>query len=274
MPELPEVETVARALRRVLVGKRIAGAVFIGKMRLPFDAGHAAKLLAGKKISAVRRRAKYLIVECAGGAAVLAHLGMTGSFRVEPANLPRQGHDRAAFPLSDGNELRYADPRRFGFVKPVELPVPGGDPEDLSRLGPEPLDRSFTGKILFAVSRQRRTPVKVFLMDQEVVAGVGNIYASEALHAAEIDPARIAGELSMAECARVATEVKRVLRKSIGRGGSTIKDYRRVDGNEGKFQLSLKVYGRAGLSCARCGGTVAVSRQGGRSTFYCPDCQR
>ena len=184
MPELPEVETVVKALNLSLAGRVLTGAENIGKLRLPFDADAVSRALTGKRILGVRRRAKYILFDFPGNLALLAHLGMTGRFRLAPAGEPRERHDRVAFRLRGGEDLIFADTRRFGFVKLVELPGPGGCPGELARLGPEPLDRSFSGKTLSARAAGRRTPAKVFLMDQEVVVGVGNIYASEALHAA------------------------------------------------------------------------------------------
>ncbi|MDR1520418.1 MAG: bifunctional DNA-formamidopyrimidine glycosylase/DNA-(apurinic or apyrimidinic site) lyase [Planctomycetota bacterium] len=273
MPELPEVETVVRALDASLRGRILLGAVSLGKLRLPLDAEAASRRLGGREILRVRRRAKYILIDFTGKGALLAHLGMTGRFRIDSAGEPRHKHDRAAFPLLGGDELRYSDARRFGFVKLVELPEPDGFPAELERLGPEPLSRQFSGRTLLAGAAGRKTPVKVFIMDQWTVVGVGNIYASEALHAAGIDPARPAAALAPDEWARLAAEIKAVLRRAIKQGGSTIRDYQTLDGGEGGFQRSLRVYGKAGGICPRCGGSVKSTRLGGRSTFFCPDCQ-
>ena len=273
MPELPEVETVARALDRSLRGMAVDEAESIGKLRLPFDAEAASRVLAGRRILGVRRRAKYILFDFSEDWALLAHLGMTGRFRLARSGEPREKHDRAAFRLNGEKELLFSDARRFGFVKLVKLARGGGDPAELARLGPEPLDRSFSGKTLSARAAGRKTPAKAFLMDQEVVVGVGNIYASEALYAAGIDPRRPAGELSPGEWTRVSTEIKTVLRRAIAKGGSTIRSYRAVDGSEGGFQRSLHVYGKAGCACGRCGEIIQQARLGGRSTFYCPRCQ-
>lgn len=274
MPELPEVETVVRALDRALSGRTVMGTRLLGRMRVPFDAATADKRLRGRAVVRVRRRAKFIVIECSGPTGILAHLGMTGSFRVERSRTPPHKHDRAVIVLDNGDELRYRDARRFGFIKPVDIDEFGADPAELRGLGPEPLSRGFTGRTLHSRAARRTTPVKALLMDQGVVAGVGNIYASEALHAAGIDPRRPAADLDGDEWARVAAEVKAVLRKSIGKGGSTIRSYRGVDGAEGGFQLSLKVYGKRGEACPRCRGTIEAIRQGGRSTFFCRHCQR
>ena len=273
MPELPEVETVVKALDRVLRGRVVEGARFFGKLRLPFDADVVGPMLDGRKIAAVRRRAKYILIELDRPRAVLAHLGMTGYFHLETVDAPLEKHDRVALVLRGGDELRYADARRFGFVVPVELPEPGGFPAELSHLGPEPLARAFSGGAMLERARGRACPVKVFIMDQEVVVGVGNIYASEALFAAGIDPRRAAGDLDIAEWNRLVAEIKAVLRYAIRKGGSTIRNYRTVDGSEGGFQRTLKIYGKTDGECPVCGGPVHVIRQGGRSTFFCPECQ-
>ena len=273
MPELPEVETVVRALEQTLAGRLVRGARFLGRLRLPFDAKATAGLIAGKRIAGVRRRAKYIILDFDGEIALLAHLGMTGFFHVEASDAALLKHDRVVFPLDRNEELRFADARRFGFVKAVTLPSPGGIPDELAALGPEPLERSFTGTVMRERARGRKGPVKTFIMDQAVVVGVGNIYASEALHAAGVDPRRSAASLSVKEWTRLVAEIKATLRQAIRKGGSTIKNYRTVDGSEGGFQRALRVYGRAGKECPGCGGMVETIRLGGRSTFFCPHCQ-
>lgn len=274
MPELPEVETVVRVLNAELAGRRIEKVTFLGKMRVPFDPKKVEKWVKDRRIAGVRRRAKYIIVECEGGKGLLSHLGMTGSFRIEPAASARGRHDRAAFRLDSGDELRYADARRFGFIKPVGLEGPGGVPAELDRLGPEPLERAFTGALMLERAKGRGVPVKTFIMDQAVVVGVGNIYANEALFAAGVDPRRPAASLDKEEWARTVKEIKAVLRRSIRRGGTTIRDYRSVTGDEGLFRLSLKVYGKHKEVCPKCGSGIASIRQGGRSTFFCDRCQR
>lgn len=273
MPELPEVETVVRALRTFLVGRIVREAVFIGKMRLPFDADATTAALSGKTVTGVRRRAKYILVDFDGGRGLLAHLGMTGYFHIDAADAPRHAHDRVVFVLDGGEELRYADARRFGFVTPVDIRPERGEPVELAGLGMEPLERPFSQRAMLERARGRRTPVKVFLMDQTVVVGVGNIYASEALFAAGIDPRRAAGELDAGEWRRLVAAVKAILRKAMRRGGSTIRNYRTVDGTEGGFQRALKVYGKKGDVCPVCGTDIETIRQCGRSTFYCPVCQ-
>lgn len=275
MPELPEVETVAKALNRDLVGRIMDSASAISKLRLPFEADETTARLRGRRVRSVRRRAKYLIVdfEDADCVALMIHLGMTGSLRVEAADIARHPHDRAALLFADGDELRFSDARRFGFMQLIDLPCRDGLPAALDKLGPEPLERRFTGDTLAVRAAGRSCAVKVFVMDQSVVVGVGNIYASEALHAAGVDPRRSAASLSAEEWGAVVREIKAVLRRAIKSGGSTIRDYRGVDGSEGRFQRELRIYGKAGKPCPVCGSDIETVRLGGRSTFYCRRCQ-
>ncbi len=242
-------------------------------MRRDFDPVEAERLLKGKKITAVKRRAKYIVIECDTSVGMLSHLGMTGSFRVEKAQLPYGKYDRAAVCLDKGEELRYADVRRFGYIYPITLPGQGLWPEELAGLGQEPLEKGFNAAYLLSRAQQRKTPVKIFIMDQAVVVGVGNIYANEALFAAKIDPRRAAGDLTAAEWKALAAEIRKTLRKSIRAGGSSIRNYRTVDGSEGAFQRSLNVYGKKAEPCPACGTKIETIRQGGRSTFFCPQCQ-
>lgn len=274
MPELPEVETVVTALDRALRGRAVEGAEEIGRLRRPFDAAETGRRLRGRAVDRVRRRGKYIVVDFGVETALLAHLGMTGFFHIEPAAIPRHRHDRIAFLLDGGEELRYADARRFGFVVLTSLSGPERWPEELADLGPEPLERRFSGRALAARAAGRRTPVKVFIMDQRVTVGVGNIYASEALHAAGIDPRRPVGDVALGEWNRIAAEIKAVLRKAIRQGGSTIKNYRTVNGSEGGFQRELRAYGKKNGTCPDCGAGVETIRLGGRSTFFCPVCQK
>lgn len=274
MPELPEVQVVADALSGALTGKVLENARFIGKMRLPFDAAAITRALGGGTITGVRRRAKYLIIDFDRPHVLLAHLGMTGRFSVVPSAAPAHRHERAVLRLRGGDELRYADARRFGFVKLAERGGADGCPPELAALGPEPLERGFNARSMELAARGRKCQVKVFIMDQAVVVGVGNIYASEALFAAGVDPRRPAGSLGSDEWKRVVAEIKAVLRRAVRKGGSTIRNYRGVDGSEGSFQRALLVYGKRGEACPRCGAALESLRLGGRSSFFCPDCQR
>jgi formamidopyrimidine-DNA glycosylase len=270
MPELPEVETVRRALTAHLVGRRIRAVVLRRPaLRWPIPAA-VGDLLPGQRVEAVRRRAKYLLIDTAAGSA-LVHLGMSGSLRLEAESAPLRPHDHVELHLDDGRALRFRDPRRFGALlwqPPTEVhPL-------LAGLGPEPLSRAFGGGLLLARSRGRSAPVKSFLMDQAVVVGVGNIYAAEALFAAGIDPRAAAGLLSRARCERLAQAVKRVLARAIRAGGTTLRDYVDPVGEPGRFSLELYVYGREGEPCRRCGAIVRGVRLAGRASAYCPRCQR
>lgn len=273
MPELPEVETTARALRIELPGRRITGAVVRNAaLRWPV-APELHTLAVGAHIQAITRRAKYLLMRTSAGH-VLWHLGMSGSLRVLPANAPTRRHDHVDLLLDDGRCVRLHDPRRFGAVlwagaDPLAHPL-------LAHLGPEPLGLApdALGDHLFAGARGRRVPVKQFLMDAGVVVGVGNIYAAEALFESGIRPTRPAGTVSRARYRRLAAAVQAVLGRALAAGGTTLRDYVQSDGQPGYFALELAVYGRAGAPCPRCAAPLRGVRLGQRSSFYCPKCQR
>ncbi|HEY0180806.1 MAG TPA: bifunctional DNA-formamidopyrimidine glycosylase/DNA-(apurinic or apyrimidinic site) lyase [Dokdonella sp.] len=270
MPELPEVETTRRGLAPHLLGRTVLGLdVRQPRLRWPIpDALRAS--LPGQRIDAVERRAKYLLVHTAAGSALL-HLGMSGSLRVLPASTPAGPHDHVDWRLDSGRLLRFTDPRRFG----CQLWQARGETHALlAALGPEPLGDDFDGDHLWTRSRGRTAAVKTFLMDQGIVVGVGNIYASEALFAAGIDPRRAAGAISRARYARLAAEVKRVLGHAIARGGTTLRDFLNPDGAPGYFEQELAVYGRDGAPCRVCAAPVRAVVLGQRSTFYCARCQR
>jgi formamidopyrimidine-DNA glycosylase len=270
VPELPEVETTRRGLAPHLVGRRVV-ALDIRQPRLRWPVPRELRTqLPGQRIESVERRAKYLLVHTEPGSALL-HLGMSGSLRVLPATTPIGPHDHVDWRLDSGRVLRYTDPRRFG----CQLWQPRGTVHPLlAELGPEPLSDAFDGDLLWTRSRGRRAAIKLFLMDQSVVVGVGNIYASEALFAAGIHPRRAAGVVSRARYARLADEVKRILAYAIRRGGTTLRDFISPDGLPGYFEQELFVYGREGEPCRVCGTPVRASVIGQRSTFYCTQCQR
>ncbi|MCK9537509.1 bifunctional DNA-formamidopyrimidine glycosylase/DNA-(apurinic or apyrimidinic site) lyase [Dokdonella sp.] len=270
MPELPEVETTRRGLASHLVGHRVT-ALDLRQPRLRWPvAPELVARLPGQRILGLERRAKYLLVHTEPGSALL-HLGMSGSLRVVPTATPPGPHDHVDWRLDSGRLLRYTDPRRFG----CQLWQPRGHVHPLlAGLGPEPLADDFDGARLWRLSRGRRAAVKVFLMDQAVVVGVGNIYASEALFAARIHPARPAGRISRERYARLADAVKRILEYAITRGGTTLRDFISPDGLPGYFEQELAVYGRAGQPCRACGTPIRALVLGQRSTFLCPRCQR
>lgn len=272
MPELPEVETTRRSILQRLQGRRVV-AVTLRETRLrwPVTADLGA-LLANRPLLDVVRRGKYLLLDFGSGT-LLAHLGMSGSLRVlaSPA-APVRKHDHVEIRWDDGSLLRYHDPRRFGALLWIE-----GDPLQhplLTGLGIEPLGIGFDGDYLYRASRGRHCSVKQLLMDGRIVVGVGNIYASEALFIAGVDPRRSAGRIAPVRYRSVAMAVREVLQAAIAQGGTTLRDYVDGHGAPGHFALQLGVYGRAGQPCRRCGKAVRAIRQAQRSTFFCPCCQR
>ncbi|TAM59724.1 MAG: bifunctional DNA-formamidopyrimidine glycosylase/DNA-(apurinic or apyrimidinic site) lyase [Rhodanobacter sp.] len=275
MPELPEVETTRRGIAPYLIGRRVLKVVLRRPdLRWPIPA-EVGELLPGQRIEAVERRAKYLLLHTDAGSALL-HLGMSGMLRLLPPDAPVGKHDHVDIalertPAQAPRILRFTDPRRFGCL----LWQPPGEIHPLlAQLGPEPLTDAFDGELLWRASRSRRSAVKLLLMDNVVVVGVGNIYASEALFAAGIDPRRPAGSISRARYARLATEVKRILAWAIERGGTTLRDFLSPDGTPGYFFRELNVYGRAGEPCRVCGSSIRQLTLGQRSTFWCLRCQR
>lgn len=274
MPELPEVETTRRGLEPHLIGRRVV-AIDIRQPMLRWPIARELRAhLPGQRIESVERRAKYLLVHTAPGSALL-HLGMSGVLRVLPSDAPVGRHDHVDIelertPVQAPRILRFTDPRRFGCLL---WQAAGETHELLAMLGPEPLTDAFDGDRLWQRSRGRTAAVKLFLMDNANVVGVGNIYASEALFAAGIDPRRAAGGVSRARYARLAAEVKRILAWAIERGGTTLRDFLDPDGAPGYFFRELNVYGRAGEACRVCSTPIRQIVLGQRSTFWCPHCQ-
>ena len=292
MPELPEVETVVRGLRPALEGKLIARAeARRPDLRFPLPERFAERLT-GRTVHEVARRAKYVLIRLDSGETWLAHLGMTGRFTVTPGVRATSGqaghnsgwamvekHDHVLIETEDGGRVVFNDARRFGYM---DLIAPGGEAASthLSGLGPEPLSDEFSAEYLAAALKGRRTPAKSALLDQHLVAGIGNIYACEALWRAGISPRRSAHTIAGGRAARLVAGVKSVLSDAIAAGGSSLRDYVHTDGELGYFQHNWAVYGREGESCPACrdeGGTPCTIRrivQSGRSTFYCPSRQR
>lgn len=270
MPELPEVETTLRGIEPYLKGRRIAEVcVREPRLRWPVPAA-LARDAAGQAIRGARRRAKYLLIDLERGSLIL-HLGMSGSLRVLEPTTPLLAHDHVDIVLDSGLALRYNDPRRFGsLLWTVDDPL--GHPL-LKRLAPEPLDAAFDGAYLERKTRGRKVAIKQLLMNSQIVVGVGNIYASEALFRARIDPRRAAGRLKRAQLDRLVRAVKRVLAMAIRAGGTTLRDYVSAEGSPGYFAQRLYVYERAGKACRVCGTKVRQLTQGQRSTYYCPACQ-
>jgi formamidopyrimidine-DNA glycosylase len=274
VPELPEVETVRRRLEPVLQGRRFEHVeIFDSRLTRPVDPTVVAAELEAERVAAVDRRGKYLIVRFDSGRALLIHLRMTGSLlHVNGGRLPEADpHLRAVVSLDDGSDVAYRDVRRFGTWVLVE---PGEAEAYLqARLGREPLARGFTARRLTEALQGRRAPVKAVILDQRRLAGVGNIYADEALWRAGIDPRRPAGELSDDELHALHRGIRAALRAGIARHGATLRDYRMPDGDSGSMQREFKVYGREGESCERCGHPIEKIRAAGRGTWYCPGCQ-
>ncbi len=275
MPELPEVETARRGLLPHVAGRRV-GHVRLRRPDLRWPIPREVEdLLPGQRIEAIRRRAKYLLLDTAAGSALL-HLGMSGSLRVLPEDTAVRAHDHVDIGLEglDGapdRVLRFNDPRRFGCLL---WQAPGDVHPLLAGLGPEPLSDDFDGDYLFSRSRGRAAPVKTFLMDQAVVVGVGNIYAAEALFIAGISPLRPAGKVSRARYVALAEAVKAILAHAIARGGTTLRDFLSPDGAPGYFEQELLAYGRGGAPCPRCGRPMRQALVGQRASVWCGHCQR
>ncbi len=269
MPELPEVEVSRLGISPWLINETIT-AVVVRERRLRWPIPQDIEQAIGQTISNVRRRAKYLLIDTTPGSIVL-HLGMSGKLRVIDADTPVQKHDHLDIVLSSGKCLRLNDPRRFGACL---WQLPEEQLTQFSRLGPEPLTDDFDGEQLYARSRSRQMPVKSLIMDNQVVVGVGNIYASEALFMAGIDPRRAAGRISRKRYVLLAECIKQVLAKAITQGGTTLKDFAQTDGNPGYFAQQLNVYGRAGDACLRCDGNIKSLVIGQRNTYFCNRCQR
>ena len=271
MPELPEVETTCRGLAPLMIGRRVRAVVIRNRaMRQPVPR-ELPRLIAGATIRAVTRRAKYLLVDCGSGTLIL-HLGMSGRLWVVTDGAAPTRHDHFDLELEDGAIVRLRDPRRFGLVLWQK-----GDAQAhplLKDIGPEPFSAEFDGACLHRATRNRSAAIKLVLMDSHVVAGVGNIYANEALFRAGIPPRTAARRLSLERCAVLVEKIRETLELAIGAGGSTLRDYVASDGRAGYFQNQFLVYDRAGEPCFRCGTKVKGIRQGQRSTFYCPGCQR
>jgi formamidopyrimidine-DNA glycosylase len=267
LPELPEVETIRAQLAPRLEGRLLARVEILDpRLTRPVDLFEVAEELEGDVVVAVERRGKYLLLRLESGLALLVHLRMTGSFGFTPVT-----HERAVVELDDGSRLAYRDVRRFGtwlVLENAEL-----EPYLAAKNGPEPLGPRFTSRWLGAQLARRRASLKAVLLDQRVVAGLGNIYADEALWRARLSPLRPANSLSDAEVTRLARAIRAALRTGIARQGSTLSDYRAPDGAPGSMQEEFRVYGRDGEPCHRCGTTIAKTRVGGRGTWYCPRCQ-
>lgn len=274
MPELPEVEVLRRSLEPHLVSDWIERVeVRNPALREAVETARLRRAAQGRQVTALRRRSKYLLIDLAGGRTVAVHLGMSGRLTLVPAATARELHEHVAFHLRSGRRLRLRDPRRFGLVFALPTADLAADPH-FAHLGVEPLEPGFCGEVLARAAAGRRGPVKAFLMDARVVVGVGNIYASEALYRAGIHPARPVSRISPRRWERLAEAAVAVLRQAIAEGGTTLNDFADGEGRSGYFQVSLSVYDREGAPCPACGRPVRRLVQSGRSTYYCPRCQR
>ncbi len=270
MPELPEVETSRRGISPHIIDSTIRDIIIRQpqlRWQIPAD---LLTNLEDKKLLSIDRRAKYLLLNFESGT-LLIHLGMSGSLRICPLNSEAEKHDHADF-VFDKCLLRYTDPRRFGAILWLGL-----NPQEstlLSILGPEPLSEAFTGEHLFHLAGKRKLPVKQFIMDQKVVTGVGNIYATEALFIAGISPVRRAGNVSLKRYQRLSVAIKDILEEAIKQGGTTLKDFVGGDGKPGYFQQTLHIYGKTGLACPKCKTALKSLKLASRNSVYCPNCQK
>jgi formamidopyrimidine-DNA glycosylase len=270
VPELPEVETTVRGLVPVLEGRRIASVeARRADLRRAFPADLRQRLT-GARVISLGRRAKYGLIGTDRDVMLVFHLGMSGRWRIDPEAIG--AHDHLVLETEEGRRLALNDPRRFGSLDLVPTPeIEGWGP--FAEMGPEPLGREFTSPYLVSVLKGRSAPIKALLLDQRIVAGLGNIYVCEALHMAGISPSRAGGQISRPRLVRLVEAVKTILVAAIEAGGSTIRDYAQPDGALGYFSKSWRVYGREGDTC-ECGSAIGRQVQSGRSTFFCPRCQR
>jgi len=283
MPELPEVETVRRGLSPVMEGQAIARAdVNRPDLRWPFPE-RMAERLTGQKVLGLRRRSKYILADLTSGETLLIHLGMSGRMLISGDPLGQfahahpapEKHDHVVLHMDTGARITFNDPRRFGAMDLLDTATAEAHPL-LAKIGPEPLSNAFNEAHLIAAFKGRNTPVKSALLDQRIVAGLGNIYVCEALFRAHISPLRKAGRISASRVASLVPIIREVLSQAIEAGGSSLRDFRQADGELGYFQHRFDVYGREGEPCRHdgCAGHVARIVQSGRSSFYCPTCQR
>ncbi len=296
MPELPEVETTVRAIKPVIQGLMLKN-ILVRNPNLRWKIPIEIKKVTRTTIKSVHRRAKYILMETTKGI-IMIHLGMSG--RLSVLQLPKkvEKHDHVDFIFEKNIILRYTDPRRFGSIH--FIPNKDNTNKDdlnknksknkinkkhninidkinehplISNLGPEPLSKNFDAKYLYEATRNRKTSIKQLIMNQEIVVGVGNIYANEALFLAHISPLRKASTLSLGECKKLVASIKTILKQAIKKGGTTLKDFLSPEGSRGYFSLKLMIYGRQNMPCFNCGSKIVVNRKGQRSTFYCPNCQ-
>ena len=274
MPELPEVETIRRSLEHTIKGKTLVGLeVFLEKILKGMDPREFDEKLKGKKITGISRRGKYLIIQLSGGLVMVVHLRMTGQLLYCSPEQERAKHTHVIFHLSNKYQLRFVDQRQFGKVQLL----PARDLDSLSslrNLGVEPLSDEFSREFLKKGLRNKRVKIKPLLLEQEFIAGIGNIYADEALFRARVNPERVSATLNPREASRIYQAIREVLLEGIENKGTSIKDYIDGDGNKGSNQNNLRVYGRTGQSCIKCGTEIQRVVIRGRSAHFCPKCQK
>ncbi|MBE9521436.1 MAG: bifunctional DNA-formamidopyrimidine glycosylase/DNA-(apurinic or apyrimidinic site) lyase [Proteobacteria bacterium] len=273
MPELPEVEVIRQGLQKHLPGRHMAAVkTSHKKLRLPVPTNQLKQYILGARVSSVDRRAKYLLIRMDNGATMAIHLGMSGRLGIFPPTAPLKKHDHLRWQLDDSNELRFNDSRRFGSVQVL---APGETLEDrIPGIGPEPLGPEFTAVYLKEKARGKKQPIKNFLMDGRIVVGIGNIYACETLFRAAIKPTTMAGRLGVRRWQKIVDAAQAVLQDAIASGGTTINDFVNASGKTGYFQLELQVYGRERQPCNACKTPITKKVMAGRSTFFCPVCQK
>lgn len=275
MPELPEVEVVCRGLIPHLINRTIQAIRYSGlPLRHPFPLETAEQQLTGKVVTAIGRRARYVLIQ-AENHVLVCHLGMTGNLGIFKQDAAKRKHDHIVFELDDGNELRFHDPRRFGSIQLFSDTLAAQLEQSIfSSLGPEPFDPAFTADYLQQKANRKKCAIKNFIMDNRVVTGIGNIYANESLYQAGINPAKKAGALTKPQFKRLHQAIIATLSWAIECGGSTISDFLNASGEGGYFQANFQIYGKADTPCRRCGRTIEKTVIGGRSSFFCRQCQK
>lgn len=274
MPELPEVEVIRQGLQKYLPGRRVVAVLTSNrKLRLPMPRKNLSEYIHKARINVIDRRGRFLIITMENGARLIIHLGMTGKISICPSDLPIAKHDHFRLRFDNGTQLVFNDVRRFGFIL-VLAPEQDFSNTMLADLGPEPFDQEFTPQYLQKLAAGRNRPLKNFLMDNQVVAGIGNIYASEILFRSGFRPERKTRNLSREQWVKIVKSCHYVLKKAINSGGTSISDFVNESGRSGYFQLELQVYGRQGKPCKCCNTPIKKITLAGRSTFFCPKCQK
>lgn len=275
MPELPEVEVICQGLRPHIVNRRIMGISCSNKqLRFPLDCREMRGEVKGQEIISLRRRAKYLLLKMKNGACLIIHLGMTGNMGIFPQGAPLKKHDHICWTLDNNTELRFNDTRRFGAVHllPAEV-AESHEKTFFAAIGPEPLSRACSASYLKKRAANRKQAVKNFIMDSHVIAGIGNIYANEALFRCNIHPAQPASSISEKKWRQLLGTIRKTLKHAIECGGSTISDFVNASGEGGYFQMNFQIYGKSGEECLRCQEIIQKTTIGGRASFFCPKCQ-